>query len=131
MTASEALSFPFVEGLTKREAKKVRDVWEQLRELQGLTAKHGMLLPIPFAAKLMSVSHQRVHQLIDAEKLVVVDVDGHRFVTADSISKLNQEGRKPGRPRKATLKEHFTEAAMRADLALSIAEELGSSERKK
>ncbi|CAK0765107.1 hypothetical protein CCP3SC15_3210003 [Gammaproteobacteria bacterium] len=131
MTVSQVCDFPFVQDLPKREQKRVLNMWDKLKELQRLTSMHGMLVPIPFAAKLLNVSGQRVHQMIAAEQLQVVDVDGHRFVTADSVAAHNAGGRKSGRPRKATPEDYGREARMRLDLLVATATEMSCSEGKK
>lgn len=93
--------FPFVEQLPKREKSKVAKLWDVLAEASALTEEKGMLLPSRFAAKLLGISQARVDQLMDAGKLERVELDGHPFVTENSVVAFAKTERKAGRPVKA------------------------------
>ena len=90
--------FPFVEGLAKRDKTKLENLWEVLKRAKELADEKGMLLPSRFAAGLLGVSQQRVDQLMDAGKLERVVLDGHPFITEDSIVDYAKSERKTGRP---------------------------------
>lgn len=90
--------FPFVAELPKRERSRLATVWERLAELRQVSAQHGQLVPPRLAAKLLGVSSQRIDQLVQAGKLMRVDVDGHPLLTENSIIALAKTERKAGRP---------------------------------
>jgi predicted XRE-type DNA-binding protein len=90
--------FPFVEAMPKREAKRIVNVWDQLKELKLLIEARGQLLPQALVAKLLNVSKQRVSQLVAAGKLEVVDFHGHPWVSEKSVIELARSDRKTGRP---------------------------------
>jgi hypothetical protein len=99
---SQALSaeFPFVENLPKREKSKLRKVWEELETLRQVSAEKGQLLPMAFAAKLAGVSRQRIYDLCEAGRLESVQINGHPFVTENSLVEWVKTERKAGRPPK-------------------------------
>jgi hypothetical protein len=98
MNVGATLDFPFVQQLPKREKSRLCNLWDELRELRSLIAEHGALVPQPFAAELLGISHQRVQQLIASGKLIAVPVHTSRFVTENSIVTLAKSERKTGRP---------------------------------
>lgn len=96
MIESEALDFPFVKSLPKRDKKKAVSMWEAFQELQRLTEKHGMLMPVRFAARILGVSVQRVYDLMNEDRLGFVKADGKIFVTGDSVTAYAKSERKAG-----------------------------------
>lgn len=98
MSEADALEFPFVVGLPKREKSKVVRLWEKLAELREVMERNGQIVPASFAAKLLGISHQRILQLAEAGKLERIDVDNHVFVTERSIVELAKAERQAGRP---------------------------------
>jgi uncharacterized protein (UPF0261 family) len=100
MTTAETANFPFVAELPKREQKKVLSAWDVLAEFQRLTEEHGVLVPPRLVAKCLSVSKQRVHQFMTEGRLQVIDVNGHPFVTKNSVVAFAETERKGGRPQK-------------------------------
>lgn len=94
MFEAQAIEFPFVERLPKREKTRLGNLWEELRE----ASKDGLFLPPATAARLLDVSRQRVYDLIEQGTLKTVDFDGGRYVTEASIVAFCQTERKAGRP---------------------------------
>lgn len=92
--------FPFVESLPKREKSKLRKLWDELETLRQTSAEKGPLLPVSFVASLSGVSKQRVHQLMESGQLERVEVNGHPFVTENSLVGWVKSERKSGRPPK-------------------------------
>ena len=95
-----AAEFPFVEELPKREKSRLQKLWDHFTEVKAITAQKGLLVPVRFAANLVGVSQQRVDQLCDNGSLERVYVDGHPFVTENSLIEWAKSERKAGRPPK-------------------------------
>ena len=100
MTDSEALEFPFVEAMPKREKSRMTRLWEKLSELRDLTERNGSFVPLTFAAKLLGISRQRTDELVRLGRLERIDCDGHVFITERSIVAFAKSERKAGRPLK-------------------------------
>jgi len=94
----DCMEFAFVSALPKREKSKLAKVWDTFNELRAAMASKGDLVPATMAAKCLDISRQRVWELMQAGKLDRVEVDGHVFVTADSVVALAKSERKAGRP---------------------------------
>jgi len=90
--------FPFVSEMPKREKSKVAKIWDQFQELSRLQKTHGILIPQAMAAKMLSVSPQRVWQFVEEGRLEFVEMNGIRFVTENSIVEFARVQRKEGRP---------------------------------
>jgi len=112
MFKAEALEFPWVAELPKRERSRIGKAWDNWREVSGLMKEKGNLLPVMVAACLLDVSKQRVHQLIEAGKLEAVRVAGHPLITESSLEALCITERKSGRP--FALPETLKESIKRA-----------------
>ena len=100
MTKSEALDFPFVDALPKREKGRFQKVWDHFQAIQRLVESTGMLIPSKLAADIAGISQQRIDQLMDAKVLEKVYYHGHPFVTQDSFLSWAKSERKAGRPLK-------------------------------
>lgn len=98
MFEAAAIDFPFVAELPKREKSRLVKAWDAFRELSRITEVEGMLIPIPFAAKVLDVSRQRVYELAGDGRLKVFMVNGHQFVSEKSVIDFAQSERKAGRP---------------------------------
>lgn len=98
MFHSEAIEFPFVTELPKRERKRVMTVWERFEAIKKVTDEKGMLLPVVFAAKLLGISQQRVHNIIADGRLEAINLDGHKFIPEESFVAFCKLERKNGRP---------------------------------
>ena len=104
--------FPFVAEVPKREKSRLTKVWDAFQELKAITDEKGMLVPARFTANLLNVSHQRILQLVDAQHLERVTIDGNVFITERSIIALASSERKNGRPLKMATPKQTWEAAM-------------------
>lgn len=100
MFEANVLEFPFTAELPKREKCKVAQVWDRFQELSRITEREGMLIPMAYAAAVLDVSRQRVYQLEQSGKLKVIEVDGQKFVTENSVIEYARGERKAGRPMK-------------------------------
>ena len=100
--AINAGEFPFVQELPKREASKAMGVIEHYRELQRISQDEGMLIPQSYAAKVLRVHRSRVFQLVEDGRLKVVEVNGERYVTGNSVDAHLRSERKTGRPAKGS-----------------------------
>jgi hypothetical protein len=98
MFEAAATEFPFVEDLTKREKSKVLSFWDQLKAFKKVVDREGNLLPLKFAAKLLSVSPQRVDQLVEEGRIKRVEFAGHVYVTENSLLEFAKLERRNGRP---------------------------------
>lgn len=97
--------FPFVQELPKRERSKLANLWETLKELRVAFHAHGSVVPQVFAAELLGVSRQRVHQMLESGQLESVTVRGLRYVTEDSlVARAQAEKNTGGRPKAPSLK---------------------------
>jgi len=92
--------FPFVEALPKREKSKLAKVWDMVNHLKEAQARQGTLLPLTLAAKALDLSRTRVEQVVADGRLKRVEVDGHVFLTLDSVIEFASTERKNGRPLK-------------------------------
>lgn len=95
-----AIEFPFVDRLPKREKNRVQRAWDVVERMRVAQSEHGLLLPFMLVAKLAGVSTQRVSQLTQSGSLRVVEIDGHPFITENSLVEWVKTERKAGRPPK-------------------------------
>lgn len=93
--------FPFAAALPKREKSKLVKLMDLVAEMKAIQATEGTLLPLRFAAKVIGVSRQRVDELVQVGTIRRFDVDGHSFVTENSVVDFCKSERKSGRPFKA------------------------------
>lgn len=77
-------TFGFLESTPKRSTPFTR-VMDAIRELTAATEKHGALIPAAFLEQILGVSKQRVHQILNEDKLVVLTFMGKNYVTEDSL----------------------------------------------
>lgn len=99
MHEAAVTEFPFVEAMPKREKSKLAKLWEHFQELKAIAAEKGVIIPQNYAADLLGVSRQRVHQLVNDGRLEAVEVRGIRFVTEASVMEWAKAERdKGGRP---------------------------------
>lgn len=98
MFEAAASDFPFVAELPKREKSKVVQLWDAIQDMRRIYETEGLLIPQPLAAKLLGLSRQRVHQLGNEGRLMVVTVNDHPFVTENSVLAYAKSERKAGRP---------------------------------
>lgn len=98
VNVAEVSEFPFVGELPKREKSKVGKLWDRLQEASRVVEERGMFVPQSIVAKLLGVSRQRVHQIVQDGRLETVDVCGERFILEDSLVEFCKLERKAGRP---------------------------------
>ena len=98
MHKAQALEFPFMPEVPRRERSRLNLLIDQLNEWKAAEREHGTMLPIRFAAKLCGVSHERLGQLVQEGRIVRVDLGGHVYVTEKSVIEWAQSERKVGRP---------------------------------
>jgi hypothetical protein len=86
MHEAEALELPL--GLpvqTKREESRFTKLWKYFQEVRDVVKEKGALLPPVYAADLLGISRQRVHQLVNDGRLESVELRGVRYVTEASL----------------------------------------------
>jgi len=101
MFEAEALEFPFTASMPKREKSKLVRCWELLQRMKAISATEGDLVPLMMGAKLLGISRSRVDDLVRDGRLKRYDIDGHVFLTENSIVECAKIERKNGRPLKA------------------------------
>src|ERR1035437_2496248 len=67
-----------------------------LRQYIDATNQHGALAPISMIAAAIGCSRQRVHVLVNDDKLASVAVAGRKYVPASSLELFLTEERKTG-----------------------------------
>jgi hypothetical protein len=67
-----------------------------LRQFIDATYEHGPLVPQSMIADALSVSRQRVHQLVQAGRLAEVVIEDRHYVTTASFDLFLTEERKSG-----------------------------------
>ena len=91
-----------------------------MKEYLDAIIRHGGLFDQAKAARVAGVSPQRIHQLVDAGRLplvnVMLEVEGHtvpfeQLVPADALFAWMKEPRQTGRPRKPKLEQPELQAA--------------------
>jgi len=115
MFESEAIEFPFVDSMPKREKSRMQRVWDHFQEVKSIVAEKGMVVPQHLVAELLGVSRQRVGELTDRGRFEVVVIGGVRYLTERSVIAFAKEERKNGRPPKLPeTNREMWDAAMRA-----------------
>lgn len=100
MFEAEVLEFPFAASLPKREKSRLQKCWELLGRMNEISETEGNLIPLMLGAKCLGISRTRVDQLVADGRLKRVDIDGHVFLTENSIVECAKVERKEGRPPK-------------------------------
>lgn len=100
MFEAEALEFPFTATMPKREKSKLTKVWELLQRMKQISDTEGDLVPVMMAAKLLGISRSRVDQFVQEGRLKRYEIDGHVFLTENSIVECAKTERRNGRPLK-------------------------------
>lgn len=100
MVKVEQFDLAFVNDLPRREKTRWQKLWDAFQEFKRISEEKGTLVPLPLAAKLTDVSHQRLSQLCVDGRLERVTLNGHVFVTEDSLLAWARSERKRGRPLK-------------------------------
>ncbi len=89
---------PFVEGLPKREKSKLARAWELVATVNAVAKAEGYPYPLMLAAKCLGVSRTRIDELVGEGRLKRVEIDGHVFITENSLVEFAKRERKNGRP---------------------------------
>lgn len=111
MDAVAIPEFPFVAALPKREKSKLAKAWDLMRQIRHYTDEDGSLVPVMLAAKCLDLSRSRIDSICADGRLRRVEIDGHVFITENSILEFGAMERKNGRPLKApTLAETWAES---------------------
>lgn len=100
MFEAQALEFPFTASMPKREKSKLAKCWDLLQRMKAISATEGDLVPLMMGAKLLGLSRSRVDDLVRDGRLKRYDIDGHVFLTENSIVECAKTERKNGRPLK-------------------------------
>jgi len=100
MFEAAALEFDFVSALPKRDKSRLVKCWEFAQEIARISETEGDLLPVSFACKLLNLSRSRIDQFVLDGRLKRFDVDGHVFISSNSIVECAKIERKNGRPLK-------------------------------
>lgn len=100
MFEAEALEFPWMANLPKREKSKVTVAKEVLQELTALQEKVGSIVPVILAAGILNVTRQRVMEMGENGQLKIHKAAGHLWVSADELVEFAKKERKAGRPPK-------------------------------
>lgn len=74
--------------------------WDLFNRMSEIQKREGMLVPVMLAAKVLNVSRTRIDQLVEAGSLNRIEVDGHVFLTENSVVAFAKTERKAGRPSK-------------------------------
>jgi hypothetical protein len=112
MFEAQALEFGFVEAMPKREKSRLVKCWEFAKEISRISETEGDLLPVSFACKLLDVTRTRIDQFVADGRLKRFEIDGHVFITSNSIVECAKVERKHGRPFKVpTVKEVWKAAS--------------------
>lgn len=86
-------SFGFVESLP-REEMVLTPLEQYVKWRDALEGRH--VVPPALAALILNVSKQRVHQLMDENKLQVVEILEKTFITEDSLLSFAQSVKAKG-----------------------------------
>lgn len=101
MFEAQALEFPWMQDLPKREKSKVAKAVDLVKEFTDLQRKHGALVPASMVATVLNVTRARVLQFIEEGRLPAVMFRGSWYVGEDDLRAFGKLERKVGRPPKA------------------------------
>jgi uncharacterized protein (UPF0261 family) len=100
MFEADAMAFPFLADVPQKTSSRLARVLHSVQAIRAAVDRCGALVPREMLPTLLDVSHQRVAQLVNEGQLSQVEIQGHRFVTEDSLVAWVRAERKAGRPRK-------------------------------
>lgn len=90
--------FSFVASLPESRKTRLEVLKDVFGKIDRATREHGALVPPALVAGVLGVSRQRVMELVEAGRLVRVEIDGHPFITENSVVAHARDERKAGRP---------------------------------
>lgn len=96
MTIAAQLKFPWAN--LADEPKRVKNHWDEAKEMNKVSEENGHLVPPAWAAVLLDVSQQRVSDLIAEERLRCWVFFGKRLVCLKDLAEYSNTERKAGRP---------------------------------
>jgi hypothetical protein len=96
---AEVFEFPFLAQVPRRPGRIARFL-ELKRRLDAVTEEKGPIFAAALVAKVLGISNQRIHQLIEAGHIEAVNIDSHTYVSQRSVESWLAEERKGGRPPK-------------------------------
>lgn len=97
---TNTIEFPFVASIPKREQTRIGRAWQAYKKLKAVTEEKGALVPYGLGCKLLNVSRARFTVLCQEGRLDSVSVEGHIFVTEQSLITYARSERRGGRPPK-------------------------------
>jgi hypothetical protein len=100
MFEADAMQFPFLAEVTPKTSTRVQRIVRAAKAIAEAVERNGSIIPREMVAGLVGLTRQRIHQLIESGDLVQVEIEGHAFVTEDSLVEWLKVERKAGRPRK-------------------------------
>jgi len=80
--------FPVLQAKTKERSL--------LRRYVDATLQHGPLATPAMCAAAIGISRQRIHQLIEQDRIAVVELDGNRYIPTPEFERFLCEERKSG-----------------------------------
>jgi hypothetical protein len=87
------------------KARKRSPLWKYVKA----TAQHGLLGTVAMCASSIGVSRQRMYQLIDAGRVEVVEIDGHKFIPLRKFEQFLLIQRKNGTHAEFHAADSFTD----------------------
>lgn len=118
MFKADAIEFPFVSSIPKREKTRVQRVWDHFQEVKAIVAEKGMVLPQHLVAELLGLSRQRIGHLADEGRFESVEIGGVRYLTERSVVAFASIERKAGRPPKTPSNAELWQGAKSAALGI-------------
>jgi len=100
MAEAVALEFNFPPVALDRRRGRISRVLHLFKRLNAVMDQEGVLIPLMLAAKALDVSRTRMDELVTEGRLKRVEVDGHVFLTENSVVDYAHDERKNGRPLK-------------------------------
>lgn len=98
MSGSE-FQFAWFDHLGRRERARMVKLWERYSEVRDGAAGGDVLLPLPVAAKLLRLTHQRLHQYVLSGELRAFRFGAGLFVVGSAVELQAQKPRRrAGKP---------------------------------
>lgn len=100
MSDAVALEFDFPPLALDNRRSRIARVVHLFKCFSAVMDKEGVLIPLMLGAKALDVSRTRMDELVSEGRLKRIEVDGHVFLTENSMVEYAKEERKNGRPLK-------------------------------
>lgn len=98
MFEADAMTFPFLADVRKKTSPRLARVLDSVQAIRAAVDRCGALVPREMLPTLLDVSPQRIAQLVNEGQLAQEEIQGHRFVTEESLVAWVKLERKAGRP---------------------------------